>query len=293
MAIVEEWQGLQERKAYTDLQLRQEQQELEELDNGVRGYESITNVLSQLAAPEVQSGSMNQLDQRWDQVISLLNKAQTACSEAVMSVMQDELAAISVAAVHPLFKSMLATWDPLEEPRPRFIADFTSIKALVGVEKTKSKPARRATATPYEAMMYKLWLPHVARAVREWNVRGSDQMLAVVEAWDELLPRFVRNQLLEQDVVRKLDEAVSKWDPKRKKHHSLPHLWLFPWLQYLSAHHLDPKSTTVLSPTSKRKFRQLIDAWEFERGVIPASKQWKDVLRPRARAAATSGDRWS
>jgi tuftelin-interacting protein 11 len=52
--------------------------------------------------------------------------------------------------------------------------------------------------------------------------------------------------------------------------------------------HLDPKSTTGLVADVRRKFRQLIDAWDFKRGVIPGLKQWKEVLRP-----SHGRDQWS
>jgi len=84
-------------------------------------------------------------------------------------------------------------------------------------------------------------------------------------------------QLVEQ-VVRRLDDAIANWKPRKKQHNQL-HLWLFPWLEHLPAHHLDPKGTGIVADV-RRKFRQLIDVWEFDRGVVPGLRQWKNVFRP-------------
>lgn len=291
MAILEEWQGLQERKAYAELQLRQEQQELEELKKGVASHQSLAAIfdeLLQLEQPEEELflNGGDHTKQRWDRVIGLLRKADESTSDLTIQAVREEMASTAVAALHPILKDMLENWNPLESSRADYASDLKSIKGLLGLEKS-AKPQARASATPYESMMYKLWLPHVSRSVREWNVRDADRMIAVYEAWHPVLPSFVKTYFLEQDIIRKLDDAISKWEPKRKKQHSLPHLWLFPWLQYLPYHHLDPKSSTGLVADVKRKFRQLIDVWAFDRGVIPGLKEWKNILRP-----SKANDQW-
>ncbi|KAL1872478.1 hypothetical protein VTK73DRAFT_1475 [Phialemonium thermophilum] len=293
MAILEEWQSLQERKAYLDLQLQHEQQELDEFLAGLEGNKSISASCDKLSHPSEVDDADRQtgLGRRLSQIMAELKVAAASLSDDILPRIKDELTAAAVAAIHPPLKEYMSVWDPLEEPKPKFLDDMVAISDLLGHPRPAAKAHHRGTATPFEAMMYKLWLPRVASAVREWNVRDSDQMLAVFEAWEKLMPRFVRTQLLEQDVVRKLEEAVAKWEPKRKKHHqhrgSLPHVWIFPWLQYLPAHHLDPRSATGLVADVKRKFRQLIDVWEFDRGVVPDLKQWKEVLRP-----SKSQDQW-
>ncbi|EEY22845.1 conserved hypothetical protein [Verticillium alfalfae VaMs.102] len=122
-----------------------------------------------------------------------------------------------------------------------------------------------------------LWYPKARGGIRDWDVYDPAPLLAVLEAWNSLLPAFVRAQFL-QDVVRKLETAVSEWNPRKKRQsYKLPHLWLFPWLQYLPSYHLDPKSTGLVADV-RRKFRQLVDVWEFDRGVVPGLTQWRDVL---------------
>lgn len=292
MAILEEWQGLQERKAFAELQLRQEQQELEEIEKAVASHQllaAIFDELLQLDQPneEVFLNGSDNTKQRWDRAMTLLRKANESVSDLTIQSIREEMASTAVAALHPILKEMIEGWNPLQSPRADYASDLASIRGLLGLEKSAVVPQARASATPYESMMYKLWLPHVSRSVREWKVRDADPMLALYEAWQPVLPGFVKTYFLEQDIVRKLDEAIAKWEPKRKKSHTMPHLWLFPWFQHMSYHHLDPKSPNGLVADLKRKFRQLIDVWDFDRGVIPGLKEWKNVLR-----TSKANDEW-
>ncbi|KAK4153254.1 Tuftelin-interacting protein 11 [Chaetomidium leptoderma] len=279
MAILEEWQSLQERKAYLELQLKQEQQELEELSASLQGNKSVTAACAAASKP-AESGELDRkadLSFRLGRVISGLGDANNSLSDSMLPQIKEELASLAVAAIHPLFNQYRQLWEPLEEPKPSFVDGLNSIRNLLGLDHRTKKTYRKPTATPYETMMYELWLRTVTAAVREWNVRDPDRLLAVLDAWEPLLPPFVRSQLL-QDIIRKLEEALQKWQPK-KHTHNLPHRWIFPWLPHLPAAHLDPKSATGLVADVRRKFRQLIDAWDFKRGVIPGLQQWKDVLR--------------
>lgn len=288
MAILDEWQGLKQRKAYIDLQLEQEQRDLEGYVESLAVNQAVVTSCAQLSeqAPIEEVDRQTGLSRRLTQIATELKTATADLSDVILPQVKEELVTIAVAAIHPTFRDYLQLWDPLDEPKPRFLEDLAPIAnrlSLVG----GTSSHRKKTASSYEVMMYTIWLPKVASAVREWNVRDSDQLLAVYEAWEKLMPGFVRAQLLGQDIVRKLEEAVAKWEPKRRKQSALPHVWIFPWLQYLPSHHLDPTSSTGLVADVKRKFRQLIDVWEFNRGVVPGLKQWKEVLRP-----SRSQDQW-
>ncbi|KAL2177397.1 GC-rich sequence DNA-binding factor-like protein-domain-containing protein [Thermothelomyces heterothallicus CBS 202.75] len=280
LAIVEEWQGLQERKAYLDLQLKQEQQELEELSASLQGNKSVT-AASEAASKPAESGEAEpkaDICHQLSQVIAGLAEASNTLSDSILPQIKSELSSLAVAAIHPLFNQYRQLWDPLEEPKPPFVDGLNSIRGLLGLDNETKKTYRKPTATPYETMMYEQWLRTLSATVREWNVRDPDQLTAVLDAWSPLLPPFVRAQLL-RDIIRKLEDALQKWQPK-KHTNNLPHRWIFPWLPYLPPSHLDPRSSTGLVADVRRKFRQLIDSWDFRRGVIPGLKQWKDVLRP-------------
>ncbi|KAL2150465.1 hypothetical protein VTH82DRAFT_7028 [Thermothelomyces myriococcoides] len=289
LAIVEEWQSLQERKAYLDLQLKQEQQELEELSESLRGNKSITAASEAISKPS-ESGESDlkaDLSHRLSQVIAGLAEASSTLSDSMLPQIKSELGSLAVAAIHPLFNQYRQLWDPLEEPKPAFVDGLNSIRSLLGLDNETKKTYRKPTATPYETMMYEQWLRTLSATVREWNVRDPDQLTAVLDAWSPLLPPFVRAQLL-RDIIRKLEDALQKWQPRKQHTNNLPHRWIFPWLPYLPPSHLDPKSSTGLVADVRRKFRQLIDSWDFRRGVIPGLKQWKDVLRPADAGGSSS-----
>jgi tuftelin-interacting protein 11 len=292
MAILEEWQSLQERKAYLELQLKQEQQELEELSASLQLNQSIMAACEAASKPTnpVEDDMQTALSLKLHHIISGLNNASSLVSDDVQPQIKEELASLVVAAIHPLFNQYRQLWQPLEEPKPAFLDDLLSIRGLLGLDQQPKKSFRKPAATPYEAMMYELWLRTVTPVVREWDAHDPDPLVALVDAWDTLLPGFVRAQLV-KDIIRKLEEALQRWQPKKHKH-SFPHLWIFPWLPYLPASHLDPKSSTGLVADVRRKFRQLIDGWDYQNGIIPGLKQWKDVLRPPSSHDSSSCDTW-
>ncbi|KXJ86277.1 GC-rich sequence DNA-binding factor-like protein-domain-containing protein [Microdochium bolleyi] len=283
-AFVEEWKSLEERKAWLDMESHQRQQELDELESdfsSLRVFSSVLEVISQAAA-----------DKEWDPVMTALKKVEAT---SMVSAENGDLAAIAVAAIHPFLRDAVQGWQPLEDPKlGNFADDLADIRGVLGLKKTtegRSAVSRwdesvvdgthrhhQRSTTPYESMIYKLVFPKLATTVAQtWDVFEPMPLLAVLERWKDLFPSFVHAQIIEQ-VVRRLNDAIASWKP-RKKQHNLLHLWLFPWLEHLPSHHLDPRGTGIVADV-RRKFRQLIDVWEFDRGVIPGLRQWKDVFRP-------------
>ncbi|KAI0019851.1 GC-rich sequence DNA-binding factor-like protein-domain-containing protein [Xylariomycetidae sp. FL0641] len=288
-AFVEEWKSLGERKAWLDMETHQRQQELEELEAEFSSLAVFSTVLDDI--------SRAARDQQWDPVISGLRTA-----EAGSSTHDEELSDLAVAAIHPFLRDAVQGWQPLEDPKlGNFATNLGEIRGVLGLKnkdmhgkavakwtETEADGTYRQhtkSTTTYESMIYKLLFPKLVTTISQtWDVHDAAPLLAVFDQWDELFPAFVRSQLLEQ-VVRRLDDAIASWKP-RKKQHNLPHLWLFPWLQHLPVHHLEPRGTGLVADV-RRKFRQLIDVWEFDRGVIPGLKQWKEVFRP-----SRSQDQW-
>ncbi|KAL7928644.1 GC-rich sequence DNA-binding factor-like domain-containing protein [Trichoderma chlorosporum] len=278
LAFSDEWKNLESRKTWVNLELKQREQEIEDLRSDFERLQTFANVVTDRLVDATE----------WEQVMSALQSVVDVGSA------NDAIADIAVAAIHPFLRS--SDWDPMTEPS-RFASDLEKLSGLLmnsadtkqsmskwnssagqddGVYRTHHK-----ATTPYETMMYKNWLPRVLTAVRSWDPLNPAPMLNIMESWKDLLPPFVRAQLMD-NVARKLETAVSDWNPKKKRQsHHLPHTWLFPWLQYLPSYHLDPRGTGLVADV-RRKFRHLIDAWEFERGVVPGLAQWKDVL----------GDQW-
>jgi tuftelin-interacting protein 11 len=281
-AFVEEWTNLQQRKAYVDMQILEQKQENEDFD---RDHEQV-----KLFAQTVSGIEQFLKDRQWDPIIEVLTVADgiQVCED------NEELSSIAVAAVHPFLRQSTEGWQPLEDPK---LAGMTpalrKIRHILGATSSNVNSIttrdlengmhklRIKSTTNYESMIYKIIFPKIVSAInRNWDVHDPTPLLTLLDTWDGLLPQFVRSQILEQAVVGKLNEAVSSWNPRKRRHHELPHLWLFPWLQYLPAHHADSKSSTGLVSDVKRKFRHLVDSWDFRKGVIPGLQQWREVLYP-------------
>jgi tuftelin-interacting protein 11 len=288
-SFVEEWKNLEERKAWLEMEILQKQQAIDE-------QRILSNQMC-LVASTVKGLTQPVMDGQWDPVIKILREV-----DDLRVTGNDELSSIAIAAIHPFFRQSIEGWQPLEDPKLTGVASdgfapaLDSIRELLGIRSTKTNGSsltprdpsvvngshnlRGHKTTPYESLMYTIWFPKVRSAItNSWDVHDPAPLQALLEIWEGLLPDSIRSQILNQLIVRKLDDAVAEWNPKRKRHVSLPHLWLFPWLQYLEAHHSDPKSSTGLVSDVKRKFRQLIDAWDFRRGVVPGLEQWRSVLR--------------
>ncbi|PKS13120.1 hypothetical protein jhhlp_000462 [Lomentospora prolificans] len=275
-AFSEEWKNLSERGTWVDKRLEECQQEMEDLRLEYEKLQQFSEVITN-ELPAVGSD--------WQNVIQCLHKA------ANVGPSTPDTAAIIVAALEPFLKD--PEWDPLKEPS-RYAADMKGLEALLMpdsdsghmVEKADSTLFNNAdgvyrhhqrSTTPYESLIYRLWLPRALRSVRDWEVQDSDALMAILNSWDSLLPAFVRAEFVE-NIVRRLHTAVTNWNPKTKKQaRQLPHVWLFPWLPILPPYHLDPRGTGLVSDM-RRKFRQLIEVWEYERGPIPGLAKWKEVL---------------
>ncbi|KAK6083325.1 tuftelin interacting protein 11 [Seiridium cupressi] len=290
-AFVEEWKTLEERKAWLDMENHQRQQGLDELQGMLEAM--------QLVAALLDTISIAAAEKQWDPVISGLKQIEAAT--AVDGIDDVDLAGVAVAAIHPFLRDAIQGWHPLEDTKlGNFADDLAAIQGVLGLKKKPASAAvtrwddqdiesthrqHQKSTTPYESMVYKILFPKLVTTItQQWDVFDAAPLLAVFDKWEPLFPSFIRNQLIEQ-LVRRLNDAIGAWKP-RKKQHNLPHLWLFPWLQHLPPYHLEPKGTGIVAEV-RRKFRQLVDIWEFDRGVIPGLKEWKEVLRP-----SKSQDQW-
>ncbi|PHH83021.1 hypothetical protein CDD82_3933 [Ophiocordyceps australis] len=285
-AFSEEWQSLQERKKGLDQELRERQEQINDARSDFEGLETFVTLVAKELTPESD----------WFQVVGFLEKAVS------LGAVNTETADLAVAAIHPFLKS--SEWDPLAEPQ-RFASDLRPLSKLLtsweGENKGQSVDGwnwkagqtkgiyrrHRKTASPYESMMYKVWLPRMLAAVRDWDALKPDSMLKVVESWKDILPGFVQGQLMDS-IERELESSLSEWDPRKKgQSHQLPHTWLFPWLQYMPGYHLDPNGTGLVAKV-RSKFKKLIDMWQFEWGVVPGLMQWQGVMGEQWRSLIMS-----
>jgi tuftelin-interacting protein 11 len=286
-AFIEAWHGLQERKVVVEEQQGHLQMDINQADDDINKMRQMLQAVEALNIANID----------WGQAMEKLGKLQQDFRHDIDSYNLSEAA---VATIAPLFKADLDDWDPLETPSYRLVEHLTHLKPILGLEKTTSALAtsnpdiepeqrryrKQKTTTPYESLIYGIWLPKMRSTVTRWDVHDASSLITVVTAWRPLLPAFVYSNLLDQQIIPKLSEALSTWNPRKRRHHhktsanDAPHVWLFPWLPLLPSYHLDPKSSTGLLVDAKRKFRRVLDTCDIS-SLLPGLSHWKQLFGPK------------
>ena len=290
-AFADSWNSLTEQMKTIEYQENQLQVEMDTVETEIRKAQGITDAVATLQRLELNKArTAGEAKKSWEDVVSRLETLQFEYRDEIHEF---GLANVAVAAIHPLFKQEMFDWEPLENPT-HLVGYIHRLRTLLGIGKDAviprngyddfDKPRRHKSTTPYETMVYTLWLPKIRTTIiNDWEPHMPTALITLIESWRDILPNFVYNSVLNQLVVQKLSAAVQSWNPRTsfKKRHAaqLPHIWLFPWLQYLSEHHTDPKSSSGLLAEVKRKFRVALDTWDLSRGVMPGLEQWREVLR--------------
>lgn len=297
-AFIEAWHGLQEQKIYLEghegqhvVELEQMGEDLETMKKLVEEVEGLR--MDDLALQATHDQSLN----TWDLLVARLKRLQDTF---VHQIERQGLQEAAVGALLPLFKQRLAGWDPLAEPNI-MVEDLSEIKAILGLEKDELTKAtasldldepyaqsrRQEATTPYESMLYTLWLPKLHTAITSWDVLEPQPLISVIEAWRPLLPAFISGSVIDRLVVPKLTTSLQTWDPRKRSHHhrhaslkhAQPHTWLFPWLPFLPPYQLDPKEPNSITAEVKRKMRHVLDGWDVTVGVLPGLSEWQSLLK--------------
>jgi tuftelin-interacting protein 11 len=292
-AFIESWHGLQEQRVYMEehggrlaIEDEQSKEDLERMNRLVEGVEGL-----KVAAPNTVETS-----EAWDETVAKLSVLQDTFKHDIERYGLQEAA---VGALHPLFKRRMDGWKPLEDPE-FLVADLSELKTILGQENSSlakangihdrdnpyAKSRRQKSTTPYETMIYTLWLPKIRTAITNWSVLDPAPLTKLISAWRPLLPTFIYNNLTDQLLVPKLATALQTWDARKRSHHhrqatlkhAQPHTYLFPWLQHLPPYQLDPKAQNSLLADVKRKLRHALDGWDISSGVMPGLSEWRNLF---------------
>jgi tuftelin-interacting protein 11 len=278
-AFADEWKGLMERKEYIDLE---ETQVVEEMDIQQIKMEQLTALVLAVEALEV-SEIENDVTLQFEDVTGKLELLEVEYRDVI-----DEfrLSDAAVAALHPLFRHAMEGWEPLKDPT-YLVSNFRRLQTLLARQRgNEEKEKQKQSTTPYETMIYTLWLPRVRSVlVNDWDVYDPSPATSLIVAWKEILPAFVYANVMDQLIVPKLSKAIKEWKPRSSRHHpsssqqnSRFPWWLFTWLQYLDERHTDPKHATGLLSDVKRKFRVVLDTWDLRKGLVGGLDLWKEAL---------------
>ena len=274
----QEWDALKARKEYFEEQEQQLEKDVVKLDGG--NLDWMVNAVEDL-----------QEDASCDELIQKLEGLEV--SVKARGIEDCDLRDIAVATLHPFFKIAMENWAPLQDSMC-FVPHIHRLKHVLGVGDHRDEalmlsngnqyPQKQSNSTtPYETMIYTLWLPAVRSCItNDWDVNDPGPLTALIEAWKPLLPTFILTIVINQLIVQRLAKAVADWSPKRGRKLSRnthpPHVWLFPWLQYLDDYHTDPKGSSGLLVDVKRKFKTVLSTWNLSTDVLPGLSQWRDVL---------------
>lgn len=274
-AFAEEWNTVSERKQFFELQETQLFQELEEQEESTRGMETIINAIQELQLLGTASQGVGKDEAPWEDITNKVEGLESAYADTMdTSVLQE----VAVAAIHPLFRRAMQDWQPLEDPIS-VSGYLVRISRILGITPSSSgtdvalnsDPLLHSTrpsksTTPYETMLYTLFLPPLRHAVtNDWDPTDPIALLTVIQTWSSLLPPFILTHLTHNLIPTRLTTLLSTWKsskPPSAKHpqHS-PHTYIFPWLPYLPPHQLSQTSATGLFSTLKQKLKSLLQSY--------------------------------
>jgi tuftelin-interacting protein 11 len=169
---------------------------------------------------------------------------------------------VVVAAIDQVLGRTLAAWDPFDISSDALLAALKPWRRAFNLDS-----ASTGTMTAWESLLWNRWLPKVRSAMNnEWT--ATDPLLAVhlFEAWEPLLPAFIRDNFLDQLVLPKIMDAIDRWRPKDGI--SLATI-IFPWLPLLGE-----RLSQVLDE-GKRRVKAVLRSWNVSDGPVPDLARWK------------------
>ncbi|KAF9071594.1 GC-rich sequence DNA-binding factor-like protein-domain-containing protein [Rhodocollybia butyracea] len=192
---------------------------------------------------------------------------------------------VVVAAITPLVRRTVAQWQPLEDPNA-LVSTFRNWRRALRVNVDEPAPETQvdvygtktiSTApvqiqkpmTPFESLLWNIWLPKVRTAINnEWSPKAPQSALKLYEAWSTFLPPFIRDNMLDQLILPKVQKAVADWNVKLDKV-SLQTI-VFPWLPHVGLRLED------FVGDARRKIKSLLRHWNTGDDLPADLNAWKD-----------------
>ena len=227
------------------------------------------------------------LADQWEEAIAKLEGLQDMYSEEIEDYGLSEAA---VASLEPLFKRQMLEWDPMTNPA-ELVSPIQRVQLLLGTNHEATN-RRRKTTTCYESLILLHWFPRVRDTLnREWDVYSPDNAVALVKAWQPVLPIWVQTKVMDGVIVPRLAAAIKTWRPNSRRNstkngvHPPMHAWLFDWLPLLGEDHLNPKQPETILALVKNKLD--VDEWPYWKPLLGEKRR---VPVPASIAAAPEVD---
>lgn len=90
-----------------------------------------------------------------------------------------------------------------------------------------------------------------------WNPINYQEMIQLLEIWYQILPNWIFNDILNDQILPKLYSSVDKWNPSDEL---IPiNLWILPWKKYLKS-----KLEKHVYPMILHKFSLTLQSWTLK-----------------------------
>uniref|UniRef100_A0A8R1HS39 Septin and tuftelin-interacting protein 1 homolog n=1 Tax=Caenorhabditis japonica TaxID=281687 RepID=A0A8R1HS39_CAEJA len=192
------------------------------------------------------------------------------------------LESVAIPIVLPLILRHFATWKPLESKDygTDLITEWREIleadkggKAIFGQNRNNfgGKNETDDQIPAYDRLIWEGVLPTIRRACLAWDPRSQmHEMIEMVEQWIPILPKWIKENILEQLIVPKISERVDQWDPMTDV---IPiHEWLVPW-NFL----LGDRMKAVMPPI-RQKLAKALKLWDpADRSALATLRPWQNV----------------
>ncbi|KAJ3918762.1 GC-rich sequence DNA-binding factor-like protein-domain-containing protein [Lentinula edodes] len=197
---------------------------------------------------------------------------------------------VVVGAITPLVRRIVAQWQPMEDPRV-FISTFRNWRRalrfnvedetlpetqvdIYGTKTVVSSPVQiQKPMTPFESLLWNVWLPKVRTSLNnEWSAHDPQPAIRLYEAWSTFLPPFIRDNVLDQLILPKVQKAVADWNPKQLDKKVSLQTIVFPWLPHVGLRLED------FVGDARRKVKSLLRHWVVGDDLPEDLKAWKDVF---------------
>ncbi|MCJ1447184.1 MAG: hypothetical protein MMC23_007694 [Stictis urceolatum] len=295
IACAETRHGLNDRTAYLDDTSSHLVEEMDREREEVQRLKELQGAITQLQGLSMGPGS-SEVTNTWRTITEQLQSLSQDFSGPDMA--KYDIYDITVGAIVPLFKREMLEWESPEISEPLLDA-LDSLQNLLGVGPTGSDQTltnlstqasirrNRKTSTPYETLIYELWLPKIRSYINgNWDPQDPGPLSELIKRWRPFLPPFIFSKVIDQLLVPRLVNELTSWKPsqtrrnRRSSHASTtPDAWIFPWLELLPPHHIDPNLHEGLLVEVKRKMRSLLGTHPIDAGPPLWLTPWKSLLR--------------
>lgn len=199
--------------------------------------------------------------------------------------------------IYPILLEYFNTWDILSSPsldqkESLFFKHLSILCSYLNEHAIPKRAKRQSRMNLYEYIFYSLWLPSIKRSIFDkdlkWKVLlvyHSDDVIARLQCWWTLIPRFVKQALLLEYLFPLFENAIDSWncnDTILLHHIIIPWLVLFDGLSDIESRLVQMvlnKFHNVLNPQDDVIYVDTISQWHpSDTSVYEWIAPWKVIM---------------